>query len=97
MVLSIASSPQKLTTPTFNYLLYPNPTNGIVYLDLLKNDDSIQQVNFYNMMGKLILSQSPNGISSNQISFNLSDQPKGLYMVELIGENTRSVKKLIIE
>jgi len=59
--------------------------------------DKIQQVNVYDMMGKPVLNQSLHNETSSQISFDLSYQPKGLYMVELLGEKIRSIEKLIIE
>lgn len=88
---------KKNTDEVFNYQVYPNPSNGLVYLDISKANDQIQQVNFYNMMGKLIVTKTFNDMPSKQIQFNLNEHAKGLYMIELLGENIRATEKLIIE
>jgi len=87
---------KKIDSDIVNYQLYPNPTTDFVYLDLSDKGDQIKQVNIYNSIGKRILTRAINE-GSNQLQFNLTDQSKGLYLFEVIGENTRSVQKLVVE
>jgi len=88
---------QKTAVDNWNYGLYPNPTKGLVYLELSAEKNEIEQIYVYDMMGKVVLSQSLENNTSNHVQLDLSNQPKGLYLVELTGDKTRLIEKLIIE
>lgn len=69
--------------------LYPNPTNGPLFLN---NNSSFDQLTVYSMDGKLV-AQKTLQTGNNEMHFNLNS---GLYMLELIGSNARTVKKLVV-
>jgi len=92
-----ATVAQKTPLSDLSYPLYPNPTTGFVYLDISDKQDQILQINFYDSTGKIILARSVNEQVSYQLQFNLSNQAKGLCLVEVITENTRTTQKLLIE
>lgn len=75
--------------------IYPNPANHLFNIDL-NSFGSGQGVslNVYNNHGELILQQE-NLKKSNSI--NSSNWPKGIYFINLLGENKRDCFKLIIE
>lgn len=68
--------------------VYPNPTNGILYI---KSDSSVETVHITNIEGRKI----PADLSGNQL--NLAGFPKGIYMVEikLRGQEQPISKKVI--
>jgi hypothetical protein len=68
--------------------IYPNPTNGILYI---KADSAVESVNIINMIGQKINIQFLN----NQI--NMQDLPNGIYIVELKLKNGQSLSKKIIK
>lgn len=70
--------------------------NRLVNLDILNKEDLVEQINFYDNTGKIVLSKAIEGVS-NQLRFNLNNQAKGLYLVEVITKNTRTTQKLIVE
>jgi len=88
---------QKSATDFLNFPLYPNPTTGFVYLDISDKEDQVEQINFYDSTGKIILTHTIYEDTSYQLSFNLNNQAKGLYLVEIITKNTRATQKLIVE
>jgi hypothetical protein len=67
--------------------VFPNPTTGIFTLELPKSSESATaNVEIYGMMGELVQQTTLFGEKSYQ--FNLSNQPRGIYIVRvLIGEN----------
>lgn len=76
------------------FRVYPNPTSGIITIELLDFDIvSISSVEIYNIMGERIhldrLVQLP-------LQINLSDQKPGLYLVSIRYENEIWIKKLIL-
>jgi predicted nucleotidyltransferase len=72
-------------------ILYPNPTNGIINLNDVSDCKDIY-INIRNLNGKLIKQISNFG--GQNISFEVEGD-KGIYFIEIITENKRSITKLI--
>lgn len=70
--------------------IYPNPTNGHV---TLTNNTSFQKMNVYSMDGKLVLEKN---LQSGTHEMYL-DLRAGIYILELHGNNSRAIKKLVIK
>jgi hypothetical protein len=93
-VLNLTYGPSTTTGISSNQkreeiLLYPNPTSGPVLIS--GAGERIVDMSVYNANGQLILKPST---SAN--SFDLSDQPSGVYLVRIITESgviTKSVVK----
>ena len=65
---------------------YPNPVDDILYI---KSNDLINAVEVFNMEGKMISQSILEG--RNQIELNVTEYPKGSYLVKVIsGETTHS-------
>jgi hypothetical protein len=64
--------------------LYPNPTSGVVHVNLLKTEKEIK-LKIYNMQGELILDKIY--YDTNDILFELNES-NGLYLVEVITGDT---------
>lgn len=76
-------------------LVYPNPVNEIVQVQLKNATDKIQKVTIYDIIGKSVKTVS--GISSNQTNINVSNLSAGVYLLEITTENNlKQSKKLII-
>jgi len=67
--------------------VFPNPTTGIFTLELPKSsENTTANVEIYGMMGELVQQTSLFGERSYQ--FNLSNQPRGIYIMRvMLGEN----------
>ena len=72
-----------------NVSVYPNPVNEFIYISPANNDIKIEQVDFYNMQGILLLSKT------NQQQINVSGISKGVYTL-LIRTNVGSIAFQII-
>jgi len=74
-------------------ILYPNPTSEIIYLHSEKN--IIKDVEIYNIYGESVLKEI---INNMEISLNVSNFAKGLYIVKCqFGDNNTEVFKLLIQ
>ncbi|MDD4641516.1 MAG: T9SS type A sorting domain-containing protein, partial [Bacteroidales bacterium] len=71
-----------------DYKVYPNPTTGKVYI----KGNNFECIKVYNIEGKII--QQTNG-NSDEAMFDLSNQEKGLYLIQ-ITENEKVVNRKII-
>ena len=69
--------------------IYPNPTKNNITI----KTDSPKQINIYNTIGKLILSEEIDGI----YFFNTSKLNRGLYLIELSDRNSIENHKLFLQ
>jgi hypothetical protein len=93
--LNFIYNPLNVTENKSNDMIsvYPNPATENISIDLSKFN-SPSSINIYNSLGELV-SKSENCSNNNNISVNhLSN---GVYSVEVLNNNQKSIKKLIIE
>ncbi len=78
----------------FDFAMYPNPTNGLLYLQLGKaNGPTV--CNVYNMVGKKVFSQQlTTGLTKQSISLDMLNS--GIYIVELVAGGERGMQRLIV-
>jgi hypothetical protein len=69
--------------------LYPNPTNGVVHLNLDENTD-VERLTILNSQGVEILS-----LAHKNKKIDLSDQPDGLYFIQIESENHKRNYQII--
>ncbi len=74
-------------------LVYPNPTNGLVYIDLAEFDtESTYQAEFINMFGQTNFGRTLHN-PRNQIQ--IGDLPNGIYQLRILKNRNDIVSKLI--
>jgi hypothetical protein len=83
---------------TPNYKLYPNPSNGQITIE----GEGLTSIEVMDLTGNIILinklssqSQIANGIAKTNV--DLSNQPKGIYMVRLTSEKTTVIERVVIQ
>jgi len=82
-----------------NIQLFPNPTSGYVNLrsigDVFQGDVHIM---VSDIQGRTILQLRENFQGNNLVQFNMSNLTRGIYFVNIMGEDgKRAVKKLIVQ
>lgn len=76
-----------------SFKLYPNPTSGNFNVKV-SNTQSISTIKIINTGGQVI---KVINTKDQLINIDLKDEPKGLYLIEIISENSVSIHKLVIE
>jgi len=85
--VNIAETDEHLSI-TDSLMLYPNPTNGIVWVDGVE----VSEIQIYNVMGQLL--KSYRGIHE----INVSDLPRGIYLLHITDcHGVISKKKIVVE
>ncbi|HOI48091.1 MAG TPA: HYR domain-containing protein, partial [Prolixibacteraceae bacterium] len=79
----------------FNLGMYPNPTRGKVNVSLTWNDIRDLQVTVYNLVGVELFRKAYR--AGDQISFDLSQNVSGMYLVKFEAEGFSAVKKLVLD
>ncbi len=85
-----------LSNPDFetnNIVLYPNPARD--FITIANSNETISAINIYDISGKKIYSMTENSV--NEININVTDFAEGLYLVEIVSDNQKAIKKLVIK
>ncbi len=77
------------TTQDGQLKVYPNPTNGIIYLD--DSDSAIKQFAVYDISGKTVLSSK----SLNNNSIDITDLNGNIFFLKIETENAVNVVKIL--
>ncbi len=79
----------------FNVKVYPNPSTGIVNIDMGDLADKKTEIEVYDLLGKRFnveLKQSYFG----EYTINLSEKPEGLYILRIIADKVIITKKIVL-
>lgn len=77
-------------------VMYPNPANNTVQIDLINTHDELNKVVFYDMLGKAV--KTILTIPTDNMTIDVSDLSRGVYLVEISSEtNHKITKKLVIQ
>jgi len=75
--------------------IYPNPTSGLVSVEIRNYPQGLRQIEWINSLGQVVVDQQR--ISAEGVyQFNLSDLPGGLYMARFIFEDGQQLAKKVI-
>ena len=73
-------------------IIYPNPTNEFININILNNQFFTESIDIYNMIGQLMIRKV---INTNNAQINISTLPNGLYFIQF--QNQRYKSQLIIK
>lgn len=81
-----------------NFKLFPNPTNGVTFIDVVNNDNKTINVQVMDMNGKIIAQRNYSSISgSAKLPIVTDNFDKGIYIVTLTIGETVQQQKLIVQ
>ncbi len=75
------------------YAIYPNPTNGMVYIENEGAGTKELQVEVYSLNGKLLLQQNFSG--NDRVELDLGQLARGMYNLKLTSDNGAYVRQLV--
>lgn len=78
-----------------DFVFYPNPTNDFITISLKNTANSIASIVVYDVLGKTLMTQKLQNVSSQTI--DLSSVNTGIYFIEVTTDaNLKVVKKVIV-
>jgi hypothetical protein len=77
-----------------NVSIYPNPTAGKLHVNLTGYKAEVITMNIFNSGGKVVMTEE---IVRSSNEFNLSELPKGVYIVELRSGANKSSSKIVLK
>ena len=75
--------------------VYPNPAMNARVTISVQNNTEIEAIQFYNMIGQLIIEIQRPEIRYNKIEVN--NIPSGMYIIKVFNNNEFSIKRLIVQ
>jgi len=80
-----------------SFTVFPNPANDKVTISFNMNLNSDASLAIYNSIGGQVKSMALSKLNDQQFTFDISDLPKGIYVMEIINEGSRSLQKLVVQ
>lgn len=78
--------------------IFPNPSNGVINVNIDETDLTNVKVSVYNLVGELVTSETiANTSNKSNISFDLGNDAAGIYFVTISTEKATLSKKVIIK
>jgi hypothetical protein len=72
--------------------IYPNPSNGIIYIELETLKGEKAEIQILNTLGKILINETTTNARS---TFNIANYPSGIYFVKVTQGNKQHTIKLI--
>ena len=95
---SLITSAENVSNDKEELFIYPNPSSGIVNIQLYGVQKQNLKVKIYNLVGILVYEQNEFSYSNNYIvTVDLSLFTKGIYVAVIENNNQISKKKIILE
>ncbi len=77
-----------------NFNIYPNPTNGLIHIDLGENDLKNAEIEVIDLLGKI---QKHQKVMNAKFTLNLNSYAQGIYLIKFSNTNGSRVYKVIKE
>lgn len=78
-----------------DFSVYPNPTNGVFYLNIEDSGTTPYNVKVVDLLGKTVFERQ---VAPNQEArFDLSTVHKGIYFVEITRSQDRVIQRVVIQ
>ena len=77
--------------------VYPNPTEGLVYITASLEKESLVALSLTNSLGQIIYSETIGSTSRIDNTYNWSTLPKGIYTVCLEINNQKTFEKIVLQ
>ncbi|MDC0230840.1 T9SS type A sorting domain-containing protein [Aureispira] len=79
------------------FKLFPNPSNGVAFIDIINNDNKAVNVTILDLSGKIISQRDYNITGTVQLPIVTNKLAKGMYIVKLTIGDTIQQQKLIVK
>lgn len=81
---------------SFNFTIFPNPTNGAIELNLT-SENGIKEIKITDIFGKVVYKSQPNQNEITRFNISLNGLSQGVYFISVVAKDGQfSSQKLII-
>jgi hypothetical protein len=94
------TSISRMEDPSTNinaFEIFPNPANTQATISFIAQNEGNYSIELYDLVGKKVLSKTVYATQGhNMESVELTNTPNGVYLIQLSGNGSRSVSKLVV-
>ena len=90
-VVATDTIPQSVNENLLETKIYPNPTSNLLTINA---KEDIQQISIYNILSVKVMEMT---INNKEAVIDLSNLESGMYLIEILGKNKKSIKTFIKE
>lgn len=76
--------------------VYPNPTTGVITVELEHVIDIAGHIQLKNYLGQAISNRVAINSQDQQVQISLQNQPNGIYLIELVLESGQTISKKVV-
>ncbi|MFK7774463.1 MAG: M36 family metallopeptidase, partial [Saprospiraceae bacterium] len=96
VVFGDPSTSNKNLTSTLGVSIFPNPTNGKVFLKLENTQKGSTIIKLNSLDGRVLKTKEVDFLDG-VVEFDLSDFPKGVYLIQIQNEETQIIRKVVLQ
>lgn len=94
--IPLSANPPRMSNPDlFDLNVYPNPTNGNATVSFVTEKPQYTQISVYDPSGRLVLSEATTGEGIQTQELDLSSLNAGIYRVDILNTEFRTVKPIV--
>ena len=93
--INIKSTPNSVVDIKIDHIVYPNPTNSHINIEITSSEFTDMELYVSNSIGQTVYSKSINSNRERIISINLNDFSEGIYFINLITSSGEQFTKKI--
>ena len=93
--INIKSTPNSVEEVKIDHIVYPNPTNSHINIEITSSEFTDMELYVSNSIGQTVYSKSINSNRERIISINLNDFSEGIYFINLITSSGEQFTKKI--
>ena len=90
MCITVAADPWGVGELNVVSAIYPNPTNGNLYIN---TNAEMKSINIVNMLGQMVYNKTTNG---TETIIDMAQFGNGIYVVNIVTENGTSVNRIVV-
>ncbi|MFC2151435.1 C25 family cysteine peptidase [Bacteroidota bacterium] len=79
-----------------NLIIYPNPSNGLFYVELYDGQDELYRIKVYDVIGSVIYNKEIAGTSYIKEQIDISQNAKGIYFLSIESNDGSLISKRLI-
>jgi type IX secretion system substrate protein len=91
---------RETTEEDFSSRIYPNPTGGLLNVEIETGKEDFVQADLYDLAGRFVNNLFTKQIMQpgrSSLQFNISNQPHGIYLLKIVTGNKTRTEKIVLE